>query len=266
MTPRESVPRAVPGAEPATERRTYRAALTELRSRQKTSKGAPAYSRFVNRPLGRRLAALAYVAGLSPDQVTALSALATFAGIGLVALAPPTVAIGIAVAALLVLGYALDSADGQVARLRGGGSPAGEWLDHVVDAVKLGLLHLAVLVSWYRHFDVPDTALLIPLGFLVVQSVLFFAMVLTDALRRAHRGRREHFLTGDGSSSALYSLAVVPTDYGLVCLLFALLGWRTGFLVGYTLLGVATAGFTLLALPKWYLELRRLGRAEGPVE
>jgi len=184
-------------------RRPYRAALTELRAQQKTSKGAPAYSRFVNRPVGRRLAALAYVAGLGPDQVTALSALATFTGIGLVAFAPPSVPLGLAVAVLLVLGYALDSADGQVARLRGGGSPAGEWLDHVVDALKLGLLHVAVVVSWYRHFEVPDTALLIPLGFLVVQSVLFFAMILTDSLRRAHRGQRGNFLAGDGSSSTL---------------------------------------------------------------
>src|SRR5690554_4657661 len=241
----------------------YRAAVAELRSRQKTSKGAPAYSRFVNRPLGRRLAALAHVAGLSPDQVTVLSALASFTGIALVALAPPTVLVAIAVGLALVLGYALDSADGQVARLSGGGSPAGEWLDHVVDAIKLGALHLAVVVAWYRHFDVPDAMLLIPLGFLAFQSVLFFAMVLTDTLRRAARGQREHFLADQGSSSTLYSLAVVPTDYGLVCLLFFALAWREGFIVGYSLLGAALVGFTLLALPKWYLELRRTGRVPG---
>jgi len=244
-----------------TPRLGYRAALTALRSRQKTSKGAPAYSRFVNRPLGRRLAALAHVAGLSPDQVTVLSALATFSGIALVAFAPPTVVVGLAVAALLVLGYALDSADGQVARLRGGGSAAGEWLDHVIDAAKIGVLHLAVLASWHRYFELPQVMLLVPLGFLVVQSVLFFAMVLTDLLRRSLRGRDGHFMAGDGSSSVLYSLAVVPTDYGLMCLLFALLGWHTGFVVGYSLLAAAMAGFTVLALPKWYLELRRASRA-----
>jgi len=242
-------------------RRSYREALTELASRQKTSKGAPAYSRFVNRPLGRRLAATAYVAGLSPDQVTLLSALASFTGIGLVALAPPTVPVAVAVGLLLVLGYALDSADGQVARLEGGGSPAGEWLDHVVDALKLGALHLAVLLAWNRHFDLPEAMLLVPLGFGLVQAVVFFAMILTDQLRRSLRGQREHFLADQGGSSALYSLAVVPTDYGLMCLLFFALAWRDGFVVGYTLLAAAMAGFMLLALPKWYLELRRAGRA-----
>lgn len=238
---------------------TFQAATGRLASLQKTSKGAPAYSRYVNRPFGRRLAAAAYVAGLTPDQVTGLSAVATFTGIGLVALAPPSVAVGVVVAVLLVLGYALDSADGQLARLQGSGSPAGEWLDHVIDAAKIGALHIAVLLAWHRSFDLPESALLVPLGFLVVQSVEFFAMVLTDSLRRAHRGRQGHFMAADGSSSALYSLAVVPTDYGLMCLAFALLGWRTGFLVAYTLLAVAMTGFTLLALPKWYLELRRLG-------
>lgn len=240
---------------------TYREATARLADLQKTSKGAPAYSRFVNRPLGRRLAAAAYVAGLAPDQVTALSALATFTGIGLVAFGPATALVGVLVAALLVLGYALDSADGQVARLRGGGSPAGEWLDHVIDAVKIGALHLAVFAAWYRGFDVPDMALLVPLGFLVVQSVEFFAMILTDSLRRAHRGKDGHFMAADGSSSVLYSIAVVPTDYGLMCLVFAIFGWHTGFVVGYTALAAAMTGFTLLALPKWYLELRRLGTA-----
>jgi len=243
-----------------TTRLSYREAVEVLRSRQKTSKGAPAYSRFVNRPLGRRLAAAAHVAGLSPDQVTVLSALCTFSGIALVVIVPPSLVLALAVAALLVLGYALDSADGQVARLSGTGSVAGEWLDHVVDAAKIGALHIAVLVSWYRFFEVSDLVLLVPVVFLAVQALEFFAMILTDQLRRSLRGQREHFLEGQGSSSALYSLAVVPTDYGLMCLVFLLLAWREGFLVGYTLLGAAMAGFTLLALPKWYLELRRAGR------
>lgn len=244
----------------------YQDAVEALGARQKTSKGAPAYSRFVNRPLGRRLAAAAHVAGLSPDQVTVLSAISTFTGIALVAFVQPSVGVAVAVALLLVLGYALDSADGQVARLGGSGSIAGEWLDHVVDAAKIGALHLAVLVAWYRHFGVSDAMLLVPVGFLVVQSVLFFAMILTDQLRRALRGQQGHFLAGQGSSSPLYSLAVVPTDYGLMCLLFFAFAWREGFVVGYSALGLAMAAFTALALPKWYLELRRAGRATANQE
>lgn len=241
----------------------YQEAVQELRSRQKTSKGAPAYSRFVNRPLGRRLAAAAHVLGLGPDQVTLLSAGATCSGIALVALVPPSVGLGLAVALLLVLGYALDSADGQLARLRGGGRPAGEWLDHVVDAAKIALIHTAVLLSWYRFGALDERWLLVPLAFLVAQTVVFFAMVLTDLLRRQLRGKQDHFAVGEGTSSTLYSLAVVPTDYGLLCLLFALLGWRWAFVLGYTVLAAAMVGFTLLALPKWYLEIRRSSPVQG---
>ncbi|MFP3386663.1 CDP-alcohol phosphatidyltransferase family protein, partial [Tritonibacter sp. SIMBA_163] len=84
------------------------------------------------------------------------------------------------------VGYAFDSADGQLARLRGGGTPAGEWLDHVVDSIKTTALHLAVLIGWYRHYDVTDVRLLlIPIGFTLVASVFFFVQIVTDQLRRA---------------------------------------------------------------------------------
>ena len=40
--------------------------------------GAPAYSIYVNRPLGRLLAAAAYLGGLTPNVVTVISAVFTF--------------------------------------------------------------------------------------------------------------------------------------------------------------------------------------------
>ncbi|OAX67752.1 hypothetical protein A5N15_01010 [Rothia kristinae] len=47
-------------------------------------------------------------------------------------------------ALLFALGYAMDSADGQVARVTGASSPGGEWLDHVVDSVRVPAIHLTV--------------------------------------------------------------------------------------------------------------------------
>jgi CDP-alcohol phosphatidyltransferase len=124
--------------------------LRRLAGAQKGAVGAPAYSRFVNRPLGRLLAAVAFHAGLTPNVVTALSALCTGTGVVLLATIPAGWPAGLAVASCLVLGYGLDAADGQLARLRRGGSAAGEWLDHMVDAVKIASLHLALLVGLYR--------------------------------------------------------------------------------------------------------------------
>ncbi|MEE3703953.1 hypothetical protein V2H43_11125, partial [Pasteurella multocida] len=90
------------------------------------ARGAPAYSVYVNRRLGRVLAAAAFGWGWTPNRVTAVSAAHSFAALVLLLALPPAWWTGVLVAGLLVLGYAWDSADGQVARLRGGGSLAGE--------------------------------------------------------------------------------------------------------------------------------------------
>ncbi|MFD0488157.1 CDP-alcohol phosphatidyltransferase family protein [Saccharopolyspora spinosporotrichia] len=149
--------------------------------------GAPAYSRFVNRRAGGYLAVLAYRVGATPNQVTAVSALCTFAGITGLLLLPPSWPLGVAVSLALVLGYALDSADGQLARLRGTSSVSGEWLDHVIDSAKIATLHVAVLVSAFRFSELPTAWLLVPIAYGAVESVMFFAMILNDQLRRVHR-------------------------------------------------------------------------------
>lgn len=100
-------------------------ALLELRTAQKSAKGVSLYSRYVNRPVGRYLAAGSYALGLSPNQVTLVSAVFSFAAVAGVALAGPSWGQGVAVWAGLAVGFAFDSADGQLARLRGGGSAAG---------------------------------------------------------------------------------------------------------------------------------------------
>ncbi|WP_019629282.1 CDP-alcohol phosphatidyltransferase family protein [Actinomadura atramentaria] len=244
--------------------RGFRAALARLAGAQKSAKGAPAYSRFVNRRLGRFLAAASYTAGLTPNQVTGISACFTFAGVALIALAAPAPWVGIAVCLALVVGYAFDSADGQLARLRGGGSPAGEYLDHMVDSLKISALHGAVLISFYRFFDLDHAAyLLIPLGFTVVAAVMFFGMILKDLLARAHRARTGTAVPPAAAPSTLRSLLVVPTDYGLLCASFLLLGWPKVFLPVYALIFAGNLLFLLAASVKWFREVGALGRPEG---
>ncbi len=105
---------------------TFTTARRDLARHQKTAKGAPPYSRFVNRPLGRVLAAAASITSASPNQITMTSAACSAAGIALIATVDPSALSALVVVGLLILGYGLDSADGQLARLRGGGSPGGE--------------------------------------------------------------------------------------------------------------------------------------------
>ena len=239
--------------------RSYRAALARTASAQKTSKGAPAYSRYVNRAAGRRLAALSYKLGLSPTQVTLVSGVFTFIGIICLAVVRPSFALGVLVTACLLFGYALDSADGQLARLTGTSSLAGEWLDHMVDATKIASMHLAVLISVFRFDHLSSNAyLLVPLGFSIVQSVLFFGMILNDQLRRVAQSTTGRLAPGPQTTSTLRSVLVAPTDYGLVCGVFLLLGWRVGFLVAYAALFAAHAAFFALASVKWYRDMRAL--------
>jgi phosphatidylglycerophosphate synthase len=215
--------------------------------------GAPAYSIYVNRPLGRLLAAAAYLGGLTPNVVTVISAVFTFSAIVVITLVPPAPLTGVGIGLLLIIGYALDSADGQVARLRGGGSSSGEWLDHVVDAAKISSLHLAVLISWFRFLELPsELLLLIPLGFAIVAAVLFFAMILNDFLRARDRVARR---TAGGG---IRSLLVLPTDYGVLCIAFLLFGVPVVFVPVYGLLFLANTAYALLALPKWFREMGRI--------
>ncbi len=234
----------------------YRESVARLATAQKTSKGAPAYSRYINRRLGRYLAALAHQMGLQPNQVTAISAVCTFAGIAAVMLAGPGPVAAVVIPALLVVGYALDSADGQLARLTGRGSSAGEWLDHTVDAFKVGSIHLAVLVCWWRFFSLETPWLLVPLAFQVAATVHFVSTLLMDQLRRSKRSDHGTLMEGEGNSSPLYSLAVVPTDFGLMCLVFFLLAWPAAFVGAYSALCAATIAFLLLALRTWYREVK----------
>jgi CDP-alcohol phosphatidyltransferase len=245
-------------------RGTYADAIERLAFAQKGSRNAPAYSRWVNRPLGRRFAAMAYVAGLTPDRVTGISACFTFAGIGLLAAGSPTPALGLAVALLLVVGYALDSADGQLARLRGGGSPRGEWLDHVTDAVKNASVHLAVAISWYRSGDADlfghtsSSLLLIPLAYAVVWSTQFYAKSLTDQLRLQHGGPPAPATPAGVAQAAPWqgSIATLPNDYGLLCLVLGMIGFAALFTSLYLGLLLASTLFLAASLRRWSRELR----------
>ncbi|ANS79786.1 hypothetical protein SGUI_2390 [Serinicoccus hydrothermalis] len=187
-----------------------------------------------------------------------MSALFTYAGIALIALLPPSWWSGLAVSSALVVGYALDAADGQLARLRGGGSLSGEWLDHVVDAGKISALHLAVLVGAARFTELSPGWLLVPIAFTLIANVTFFGMILNGLLRDRHTARTGQPVERPRTST-LRSLLVIPTDYGLLCLVFLMLGAPMVFGGIYLVLLLCATGFLVLALPKWYRDMSQLG-------
>jgi phosphatidylglycerophosphate synthase len=239
----------------------WQEARRRLGGAQKGNAAVAAYLRFVNRPLGGALACAAYAVRLTPANVTLLSAALSAAGLIVLATAPASVIVGIVVAVLLAVGYALDSADGQLARIRGGGTPAGEWLDHVVDIAKTCALHGSVLIVLYRHFAIGAGWLLVPLLFLLTQVTGFFSNMLRDALRINAGLSRQPVST---HRSVLSALALLPLDFGTLCWAFALLGAHDLFLGVYAALAAVTTLFTLRTLIRGYRGLGALADESRP--
>ncbi|QZY53140.1 CDP-alcohol phosphatidyltransferase family protein [Leucobacter tenebrionis] len=232
--------------------RGYRENVITLQNAQKSGAGVPAYMRWVNRWLGRRIAAAAAVVGLTPNAVTAISALCSLAGLVLLVAVEPGIGVGIAVAVLLALGFACDSADGQLARLTGTGGPAGEWMDHVVDAIRTPLTHVAVAVAWTLHR--PETAWVaaIALAYAVVSAGQFMSQILAEQLVRQRGGEAPE------ASGVPKSLALIPTDTGTLCWSFALWGAPLVFVPVYALLFGVNAVYAVVSMRRKYLRLRAL--------
>lgn len=237
----------------------YSELITELGRAQKPGHGVPPYTRYVNRWLGRRLAAVAYMLGLTPNAVTWISLAVSVAGLVILATVGSTITATILVPFLLCLGYALDSADGQLARLQHSGSPAGEWLDHVVDAARAPAVHLATLVYFLRYDDHRPWMLAIPMVFVIVGSARFFSQILGEQLRARH-GVASPAQAGD-RSTARRAWMQLPSDTGVLSLAFVLIAWPMTFAVVYAILCVANV---ILAAASWRRRYRELSDVGGP--
>lgn len=225
-----------------------------LTSAQKPGAGVPAYLRWINRPLGGRFALLAANWEWSPNGVTALSALFGFAGIG-VLVGWTNGAAGPVAAALLLIGYILDSADGQLARIQGRGGPAGEWLDHVVDGVRAPLVHIAVAIHLLRT-DAPEWLAVVAASFSALVSAWFLSQLLAEKLLP-----KAPPPANDGSRGILDSFVKQPQDPSTTYFMLALIGLTVVFTIAYTVLFVWLLLIFALSLRRKHFQLTALGRS-----
>ncbi|WOF22635.1 CDP-alcohol phosphatidyltransferase family protein [Microbacterium betulae] len=242
-------------------RPSFRALLAELARAQKSGAGVPAYTRWVNRRLARGVAAAAAARGVGPNAVTLASAALSVAGLVALVVAPVSAVTGIVAAALLAAGYVFDSADGQVARLTRRSGPAGEWLDHVVDAVRTPLVHVGVAVAVFVHGagdgGRPEVAgpiggpglMGVALAYAVLSGGQFMSQILAEQLSARH-GRAV-----SEPSGALKSLTLLPTDPGVLCWTFALWGAPAVFGVAYTALFAANLLHTAVSMRRKHRRL-----------
>ncbi len=229
-----------------------RSDYAELASAQKSGAGVPWYMRVVNRRLGRLIASAAAQGPWTPNHLTAASLGSFLAAASLICTVDPGAAMAISAVILLQLGFAFDSADGQLARLRGGGSPAGEWLDHVVDSGRHLLFHLAIVIGLYRFADVDEAVLLIPLAFAVVSTVRFFAQILAEQLA----GRDP--IAGPDAVPRFGTWIQAPADTGVVNVVVLLWPWTTAFLWAYAVIGALNALLLVATLVRRHRELEAL--------
>ncbi len=245
--------------DPRTQKRTYAALISELGRAQKPGHGVPPYTRYINRPIGRRFAALSYLVGLTPNGVTFISFAVSMAGLAILATAGPGVAAAVLVPFLLCLGYALDSADGQLARLQKRGGPAGEWLDHVVDAIRAPAVHLAALIYFMRWE--PETWMLaIPMVFVITGSSRFLSQILGEQLRARHAVPDAG--PADDAATRRRAWKQLPSDTGVISLSFALVAWPLAFAVVYAILCAANVLLALASFVRRYRELSTVGRPD----
>lgn len=231
----------------------FRETLSLLGAAQKPGSGVPAYTRWVNRKVARYFAAGAVKFGITPNGVTAISAILSFMGILLLLFVEPSFLSALGIAVFFALGYALDSADGQVARVTGMSSPAGEWLDHVVDAIRTPVQHLAVLVGFIRfqdHWPMNGWPLWwLPMAFAVLTVGYFMSQILAEQLRNNRK------TAAPPAGGPLRSFINLHMDAGTFCWIFIFWGWGWGFVVVYGLLFLAFLLTTAMSMRRKYLSL-----------
>lgn len=223
--------------------------LADLNRAQKSGAGVPAYTRWVNRRLARGVAASAAALGLGPNAVTMLSAGLSAVGLAVMIVAEPSWWSALTTAALLAAGYVFDSADGQVARLTGASSPAGEWLDHVVDAIRTPAIHLTVAVAVLLHRPDLLWVAVVALVFVVMSVGQFMSQILAEQLVR-NTGGQEPEVGGTRKSFLL-----LPTDTGVLCWAFAFWVAPPLFAAVYTLLFAINLVHTAASMRRKYRKL-----------
>lgn len=237
-------------------------ALSRVASAQKSGAGVPAYTRWVNRRLARVVAASAASLGVSANGVTIASAAVSAVGLLILVIAPITWWIGPLVACLLALGYVLDSADGQVSRLLGTSGPAGEWLDHVIDAMRTPLIHVAVFITATGHHGVfGHTSVLryVALAFAVLTVGQFMSQVLAEQLTRRHEFHEVLDLRGGIRQSVL----LLPIDMGVICWMFIFWGLPAAFPIVYVAIFLINLVHTAVSMYRKYRTLVSLSPRYG---
>lgn len=230
-----------------------------LKSAQKRSKGVPVYTLYINRPVGRLIAA-ASPQWVTPNVLTGIGAFLTYLSMVLLMFfAEAGLYVQWFIGVLLIVGFFFDSADGQLARLRRQGSLSGEWLDHVLDSGRIALIHIATLWFLIRNqVASPTVAVGVSAFFALAAVTVFYGGTLFEKLLpiKTHVQHEEYLDGPVRRQMLLRSVLLLPIDYGILCWSFVLIPWPRLFFLVYGVLCVMQVVGTSMLLLKWYRRLR----------
>ena len=175
------------------------------------------YTVYVNRKLGLAIASVC-PSFVSPNFITILS-FAIFLIASFFLTFSNSVFTSSLVTVLFLLQYAMDSADGVLARQRNLTSKVGEWLDHSLDGLRIVILHLAVL--WMMLLDDGRLSLL-ELAAFSISITSMAGNYITNQLKSFVIGRRSgELITGLQSNARLFfKIGLTPADFGVYYMLF----------------------------------------------
>ena len=127
------------------------ASFREIRAAQ--TEGVGLSGALIYQNLSLPLTKLFLILGVSPNTISWISFSCLLVGAGLIATAhwPYMLAAGL----LIQLACALDSSDGEVARLTGLSSPKGAWLDAALDRVGEAFLFAGLGLGLYNQLGTP---------------------------------------------------------------------------------------------------------------
>ncbi|MEO1858131.1 MAG: CDP-alcohol phosphatidyltransferase family protein [Rubritalea sp.] len=193
---------------------------------------------------GAFFAFLASRCKVTPNQLTLASGLLVILAMVLMlelGLGSWIAAIGVLV--LMVVSYALDCADGQLARATGQCSKYGTWLDHVVDAGKIFVVHGSIgwmLLNASIAHGFPASWCFLGMFLNMAGSALYFfawnykVMIAGQGLIVRLANERSQ------SRVRMFQFSQQITDYGWFPLLFILLIDPQKFALAYFLYGAGT--------------------------
>lgn len=207
------------------------ATARDLLSRRYDSPGMAFVTRRFSQPLGGALAAIALVCGLSPNAVTLIGFLTAVAG-SVAFGADTSIASLVTAAALWQLAFALDCADGQLARATSRQSPFGGWLDVACDFGRTVSVSLAILASLLHRGEVWNAAAYVAAFSLMTGSAVYLFTAINTTVRSAP----ELALTGWKHQIRQLIRAATDTPVTLLALC-AMRPWPTILFIASTGLG-----------------------------